>query len=95
LVPEPHGVSRSHVEEFSAFSRRRWKAEFERANFEIIAILKGPVASGYGFGFEGLRRFLERLGVTSEYIYVARKRGAASPYARYFVNGSGSCASSR
>jgi SAM-dependent methyltransferase len=83
LVPEPHGVSKNNVEEFYAFSKNRWKKEFEKANLELVKIIKGPVG-GYGFGLDLTRNFLERLGVTSEYIYVATKRGNDSPYKQYF-----------
>jgi SAM-dependent methyltransferase len=85
LVPEPHGVSPRNLQEFRAFSRTRWCNEFTRAGFRVLAVRKGPVASGYGFGFERLRRVLERLGATSEYVYVAVKQGATSPYATYLV----------
>ena len=85
LVPEPHGVSRSNLKEFSDFSRARWTREIQQAGFELVAIRKGPVASGYGFGLDVARSVLEAAGVASEYIYVARKRGAASPYAAYWT----------
>jgi ubiquinone/menaquinone biosynthesis C-methylase UbiE len=83
LVPEPHGVSKSNIEEFYAFSKHRWRKEFEKANLELVKIIKGPVGV-YGFGLDRTRRFLEWLGVTTEYIYVATKRGNDSPYKQYF-----------
>lgn len=89
LIPEPHGVSRSNWEEFSHFSRARWTREIREAGFDLIAIRKGPVASGYGFGFDIPRGVLEAAGFASEYIYVATKyvsskRGATSPYASFW-----------
>jgi hypothetical protein len=85
LWPEPHGVSRGHIEEFRAFSKARWLDEIENTGFDVIAVLPGPVASGYGFGLDRLRWLLERLRFTSEHAYVAKKRGVASPYAEYFT----------
>jgi len=42
------------------------------------------VFTGYGFGWEALRRWLEALGLASEHIYVAKKRGCFSPYEAFF-----------
>lgn len=83
FIPETHGVSDGHLEEFRVFRKSRWLAEFRRAGFQVAVFRKGPVASGYGFGLDTLRRCLERLGFTSEYIYVATKAEQTSPYLRY------------
>jgi SAM-dependent methyltransferase len=85
LFPEPHGASHRNVEEFYAFSKTRWKKEFEEADLQLISVMKGPLASGYGFGFDRMRDALERSGLTSEYIYIACRKGAQSRYAKYFV----------
>jgi SAM-dependent methyltransferase len=84
LVPEPHGVSRTHLEEFRAFSPVRWEREFTDAGFAVVARVKGPVTSGYGFGLDRLRRLVERVGLTTEYVYVVAKRGQQSRYADWF-----------
>jgi SAM-dependent methyltransferase len=84
LWPVPHGVSRGNLGEFLAFRRSRWKREIRAAGFDLIAVRKGPVASGYGFGFDRTRRALEALGLASEFVYVARKRGASSPCAAFW-----------
>lgn len=84
FVPAPHGVSATNRQEFAAFRRSRWEAEFRRAGLDPIAILKGPVASGYGFGLDRLRASLETLGFASEYLYVAGRAGCRSRFARYF-----------
>lgn len=84
LVPEPHGISATHWQEFHAFSQARWIGEFERAGFTVISVLPGPAASGYGFGLDGLRHIAEMLGLVSEYIYVAVKRGHVSSFGRHF-----------
>lgn len=82
--PLPHGAYRGHLEELLAFRKVRWLMEFERAGFRVVRVIKGPVCSGYGLGWERLRRALERLGFTSEYVYIAVKQGWRSPYEHYF-----------
>ena len=84
LMPQPHGASSGHLEELRAFRRRRWTHEFERAGFDLITVYRGPVTSGYGFGWNALRGFLERLGVGSVSIFVAQKRNVASSHAQWF-----------
>lgn len=80
LLPTPHGVSRGNLAEFRAFSAKRWRIEFGQAGFRVAAIRKGPVSSGYGFGFNALRALLERCGFASEYIYITVKIGQDSPH---------------
>jgi SAM-dependent methyltransferase len=87
IWPEPHGVSATHWEEFRAFAPSRWRSVFETAGLRVVAILKGPVASGYGFGFETLRGCLQRWGFASEYVYVAAKPGKGSPHENLFRRG--------
>lgn len=84
VAPVPHGVSAGNLAEFSAFSPRRWRAEFAAAGFRVAAVLPGPLSSGYGFGLDGLRRGLERLGLASEYVYVTVKAGHDSPHLAAF-----------
>jgi 2-polyprenyl-3-methyl-5-hydroxy-6-metoxy-1,4-benzoquinol methylase len=85
LLPEPHGVSLAHRAEFAAFGRRRWRDELRNAGFDVIAVRRGPFSSGYGFGLTALTRLLERCGVSSEYIFVAKKAGASSPHEAPFA----------
>lgn len=85
VLPEIHGVSRSHLQEFFDFSPSRWRREFAAAGLKLVAIKTGPVASGYGFGLDAARHALERMGVASEYIYIAVKQGRQSRYNRYVV----------
>ena len=73
FIPQPHGVSNNIFLEQFAFSRNRWEKEFSKSGFEIVDVLKGPISSGYGFGFKSLKNILEKLGITTEYIYVMRK----------------------
>ena len=81
---KPHGASDGNIREFFAFTKSRWKKEFEKAGLELIRIAKGPVHSGYGFGLDCLRDIMERIGFSSEYIYVAIKKRQSSFYRKYF-----------
>lgn len=80
LLPPPHGAYRNTIQELLAFRKRRWRRLLERSGFHVVRIAKGPVASGYGFGWDRVRALLERCGVASEYIYIAVKAGASSPH---------------
>jgi 2-polyprenyl-3-methyl-5-hydroxy-6-metoxy-1,4-benzoquinol methylase len=84
LWPIPHGACDGNIREFVAWRKKRWLGVFNRSGFNVIKVIKGPVNSGYGFGFDRLRFFLERAGLTSEYIYVAIKKGRQCPYSNYF-----------
>lgn len=74
LIPKAHGVSKNFVTEFFAFRKKRWIGIFENAGFRIIKIKRGPISSGYGFGFERLKLFLYRLNFTTEYIYYMKRK---------------------
>ena len=85
VLPRPHGVSRRNADEMEAFSRRRWLQEFDRAGFECLAVRKGPVASGYGLGWHRIVFALETMGLASEFIYVAAKKGYPGNDAGFFI----------
>jgi len=72
FVPKPHGVSKTNIKEFKAFSKNVWETRFKSAGLMVEEIKSGPVSSGYGFGLERSRRILEKLGVTTEYIYILK-----------------------
>lgn len=80
LWPVPHGISASNWREIFAFRAGAWRGQFAAAGFEVVAMLRGPVVSGYGFGLERLRSLLERAGLASETVYVTVKTGQASPF---------------
>ena len=73
LLPQPHGVSRSIYTEIADMNKKKWISQFEKEKLTIIKVIKGPVASGYGFGFNMLRRVCEKIGLTSEFIYLLKK----------------------
>jgi SAM-dependent methyltransferase len=88
LWPAAHGASGSNLKEFQLFSRPRWVRQFEAAGFRVAAVLRGPVSSGYGFGWDRVRAAFERAGFASEYIYITVKAGPTSnalPGLRYLV----------
>lgn len=85
LWPPPVGPYRGHLEEYLGNRKTRWLHEFRRAGFRVVRVLKGPVCSGHGLGWERLRHGLERSGFTGEYVYVATKQGRRSPYEKYFT----------
>jgi hypothetical protein len=74
FFPVPHGNFSSNLKEFIAYGRDRWIKKFENENFLVIKTIKGPVTSGYGFGLNKLRSFLERIGFSSVYIFILKKK---------------------
>ena len=88
LWPAAHGASGRNLAEFRLFSRGYWTAQFEAAGFRVAAVLRGPVSSGYGFGWDRARGALEDMGFASEYVYITVKAGQADnaiPRLRYLV----------
>jgi len=84
LWPRPHGAYATNLHEFLAFRRSRWVGELSDAGFHVRKIFPGPVSSPYGFGLNRVRAGLERLGLATEYIFIATKHGSHSPYITYF-----------
>lgn len=84
IWPVPHGAYNSNIIEFIKFRKKRWLHEFDKSGFVVIKVIKGPISSGYRFGFDTIRKILEKLGFASVYIYVAVKRGKVSRYAKNF-----------
>lgn len=74
LLPPPHGVSANSLIELYAFRRQAWIEIFQKNDFEVIAVLNGPISTGHGVGFEKIKTFFEYLGFTTEYIFVLKKR---------------------
>lgn len=74
FFPMPHGVSSNIFSEQLLFRRDRWKQVFETNGFDVLEILPGPVCSGYGFGWDRMRRFLEKRGASSLDIFILRKK---------------------
>ena len=84
LWPVPHGAYSSNFEEFVKYRLPRWVQLIEDNDFDVIQILKIPVTTGYGFGFERVRDWMERLGFASGYAYVAVKKDSHSRFRKYW-----------
>src|SRR5271157_5907856 len=65
IMPLPHGISRSNLEEFKLFKQKHWLALFDNAGFVCISLRKGPAASGYGLGWKLMAALCEKLGLAS------------------------------
>jgi SAM-dependent methyltransferase len=86
FLPRIHGVSTGTFAEFLAFGRQRWVREFEAAGFEVLAITRITFSSGYGFGFERLRRLIEKCGCYTVLAYVVCKKGHTSRVAQHLTH---------
>lgn len=84
LWPRPHGAYANNLSEFRSYRRSAWIAIFKKSGFEPITVLSGPVSSGYGFGWESLRRTMEACGIGTEFIYVLRRAGESVPDTHFF-----------
>jgi len=84
LWATPHGAANSNLEEFRTFRPAHWRTRLAAAGFNLLRVIRGPVSSGYGFGLDPARVFLERAGLASEYVYITCKTGYPSPFQVYF-----------
>lgn len=75
LLPEPHGVSPTLRAEWTAFAAARWRRDFAAAGLDLVAVRSSICSSGYGFGWERLRRFAEACGLATETAYIAVRHG--------------------
>ena len=82
--PTPHGEYSSNILELFAYRKNAWSSLIEKQGFNVISILKMPVMSGYGFGWDLIRRLLERMGLCSSYAFIFIKKGKISSYAKYW-----------
>jgi len=73
LFPSVHGNFPSHTKEFIAYGRSRWERKFRKAGYSIVTYTKGPAFSGYGFGYERIRKLAEYFGVSSEHIFIIKR----------------------
>jgi SAM-dependent methyltransferase len=84
VVPQPHGEYPGNLAEVRGFGARVWEREFASAGLRAHRILLLPLYSGYGFGFERLRRLGERWGLSSHNAFVLTPEGAPSPALTWF-----------
>ena len=74
IIPQPHGVSSNIIKEIGYWRKKYWIRLFNKNGLKVKKVLKGPVFSGYGFGFKKTARLFEKFGLTSEYVYVIFKK---------------------
>lgn len=86
LFPTPHGNFPTHTKELVAFGRTQWEAMCKDAGYSVVSYAKGPVFSGYGFGWNWLRELMEELGVSSEHIFVLQKMPVFEATARTYTD---------
>ncbi len=85
VVPRPHGEYPGHVAEWRAFGARAWERELVQAGLHVHRILLLPLYSGYGFGFERLRRLGERRGLSSHNAFVVTAEPAPPAALAWFA----------
>ena len=73
FIPKAHGAYKNCLVELYEFSKYKWKKAFFKSGFQIVEIRKGPLSSGYRFGFNKTKKLLAKIGLTTEYIYVLKK----------------------
>ena len=78
LLPNPHGISRSHCREFRNWGRRRWIDVFERNGLEVVRIIRQPFYVGYEYNFQFIMRAGNSLGLSACTGYILRKASGAS-----------------
>jgi len=76
VVPQVHGEFDGHVRELLGFRAVAWARTFHQAGFEVRGCLRLPLCSGYGFGFERLRRVGERCGLGAHNAFIVTHPGA-------------------
>ncbi len=79
-IPRVHGEFSGHVSEWRGFGARAWACEFRAAGFRLHRALLLPLYSGYGFGFERLRRFGERARLSSHNAFILSKDGGGTAF---------------
>jgi SAM-dependent methyltransferase len=85
VVPTVHGEYANHLREWQGFGAAAWACEFRAAGFDVHRVIRLPLYSGYGFGFERLRRFGEHsLGWSSHNAFILTRAGETPPCRRWF-----------
>jgi SAM-dependent methyltransferase len=84
VVPRPHGEYPGHVAEWRGFGADAWTRELSAAGLTVHRIVLLPLYSGYGFGFERLRRLGERWRLSSHNAFVVTPEPAPPPALAWF-----------
>lgn len=86
LIPIPHGAYKSNIEEIFEYRKKKWEKVLESSNFDVITVLKGPFCFGYFYNvLDNLSILLEKIGLCTEYIYIAGKKDSVSMYEHLFT----------
>lgn len=73
LLPEIHGVSTTHIEEYVQWSEKTWIRKFQDNGLHIKRIIRLPFYFGYGKQFSTILRFGNHIGLSSSTAYVLKK----------------------
>jgi len=84
VVPQPHGEYPGNLSEWRGFGARAWEREFSAAGLTVQRVVLLPLYSGYGFGFERLRRLGERFGLSSHNAFVLTAEATPPPALAWF-----------
>jgi SAM-dependent methyltransferase len=74
LPGKPHGISNSHLREFSVWGQQNWINTFEKNGLVVERIVPQPFYTGYEDNFRNLLRFGNHLGWSSCTGYILKKR---------------------
>jgi SAM-dependent methyltransferase len=88
VLPTVHGEFSNHESEWLAFGAAAWALEFRAHGLEVERVVPLPLYSGYGFGFERLRRAGERHGLSSHNAFVLARAGETPPSLAWFADNS-------
>lgn len=83
-LPAVHGEYRNNLVELLNYRNRSWIKLFERANYKVVKMKRLTVSSGYGFGLDRLRHWLEKLGLSTTNAYICVKNGNESRWVNYW-----------
>ncbi|HET6283924.1 MAG TPA: class I SAM-dependent methyltransferase [Polyangia bacterium] len=89
LLPTIQGEYSGHLAEWRGFGVSAWRRQFETAGLEVCRVAALPLYSGYGFGFERLRRIGERLGLSAHHAFILARRGERPATLRWFAEPGG------
>lgn len=84
ILPQVHGTARNNIHELLEFGKSQWISFFEKNDLTVHKIIKLPLCSGYGFGFDRLRAVGEKMGLGSSFAYIITRKGEKPIMLKYF-----------
>jgi hypothetical protein len=87
IVPRVHGEYAGHVAEWDGFGAQAWHDELGRHGLAVHTVMRLPLYSGYGFGFNRLRLLGERWGLSSHNAFVVSEKTARPSAVQWFERG--------